>query len=249
MNQAPEGRRASDRLRALDRSVLIALRDPVTSGKLAHTFSEARVVPTLAFSLEQLDQLARLHSFALIVLDSGLVGPNSSGCLDDLRAGSMAPIVVIGELDRWEYRGIDVELDRSVRCSEIAQRGVSLIEMNRPVHLPRPLRWGPLELDVGTREARWRNEALHLTTLQFRIMEVLVMAAGGLVSSAQLARRVWGHDTYDDGDRLTAHIGRIRKLTDDASMDEFLLTIRGEGFRLAEIGGPGRQDNQTGFLT
>ena len=118
---------------------------------------------------------------------------------------------------------------------QVIHRAMTLIELTRPVALPRPLRWGPLELDVARRIASWRGERISLTALQFRILEVLILAAGGVVTPAELSRRVWGDESFEDRERVTAHVRRIRKLIEpDPSRPRFLLAVRGEGFRLAE---------------
>lgn len=113
------------------------------------------------------------------------------------------------------------------------------MDMSRPVRLPECLRWGSLELDVQRHEARWGGRPLPLTTLQFRIMEVLALAAGSVVTDEQLSRRVWSaSSSCEDKDRLVAHIRRIRRsMEEDPARPRFLIRVRGKGFRLAETGG------------
>ena len=213
----------------------MALEDPVEAGRLAKRFSEQHVLPTLAFSCDQLLQQARADSYALIVVDEAFVCGHPSRCLDQVREISQAPIMALGELSEEEHPALDVALSPRLDPAGVVSHGTALIEMARPVALPHPIRWGGLELDLRTHLARWEGRPLHLTTVQFRIMEVLVMAAGALVTTEQLARRVWGESSFDDRERLVAHIRRIRKLIErDTSMPEFLLRVRGRGFRLAD---------------
>lgn len=231
------GRRVGDPWHRSDRTVLVALQDAVAAGRLAKRFSDQDVVPTLAFSCDQLLQQAREGRYSLIVVDEALVADDGSRCLDQVHEVSQAPIMALGGLSEEEHPVLEIAFPTRADPGAIVAHGSALIEMGRPVPLPHPLRWGGLELDLRTHQARWEGRPLHLTTVQFRIMEVLVLAAGAVVTPEQLARRVWGEASFDDGDRLVAHIRRIRKLIErDSSIPQFLLRVRGTGFRLAEGG-------------
>lgn len=235
MEQLQRGRRVGDDADTPSKTVLVALEDPLEAGRLAKRFSEQRVVPTLVFSCDQLLQQAREERFALIVVDEVFVCDHPSRCLDQVHEISHAPIMALGELSEDEHPALDIALPARVGPAEVVGHGTALIDMARPVALPHPIRWGGLELDIRTHQARWEGRPLDLTAPQFRIMEVLVLAAGALVTTEQLARRVWGESSFDDRERLLAHIRRIRKRIErDTSMPQFLLRVRGRGFRLAD---------------
>lgn len=234
MNGRPR-RRVGDSSGAASRRVLIGLTDNEAAGRLAKLFSDSRVLPTLVFSCEDLAQEAGEETYALIVLDAAFVCGHFSRCLKQVRAASLAPIMAVGHVADDDDAVVDIVLpDRN--AAKIAAYGAALVDLSRPVGLPNPLRWGPLELDVGHRQARWHDEELRLTTPQFRIMEVLVMAAGRVVTIEQLGRRVWGDAGISDLDRLVAHVRRIRRrIEEDPSSPKFLLRVR-NGFRLADAG-------------
>ncbi len=66
-------------------------------------------------------------------------------------------------------------------------------------------------------------------------MEVLVLAAGGVVSVADLSRRVWGQHSFAESERVSKHITRIRKkLESSEQTGDFVLSVRGEGYRLVD---------------
>jgi DNA-binding response OmpR family regulator len=118
---------------------------------------------------------------------------------------------------------------------EIARALRVLVDGHGGSELPRFLRHGPLELDVDRRTARWNDATLDLTKLQFRLLVALVTADGALVSRADLHRALYGTAPIDDGERVVAHVRRVRdKIEPQPSRPRFLLTVRGEGFRLAD---------------
>jgi DNA-binding winged helix-turn-helix (wHTH) protein len=99
----------------------------------------------------------------------------------------------------------------------------------------RTLVWGPLEIQPRLFTASWHGRPLALSPIQLRLLSLLVGAGGEVVTRQQIAARVFG-DTFDrTGDRLDAHVRRIRHLLEeDPSHPRFLLTVRGEGLRLGE---------------
>jgi hypothetical protein len=96
-------------------------------------------------------------------------------------------------------------------------------------------RWGPLRLDTRSRRAFWHDREIRLTSHQFRAMTLLCEARGGLVSVEALSAHLYGVRVGADRQRVVAHIRRVRRLIEpDPARPQFLLTVRGEGFRLAD---------------
>lgn len=226
------GRRVGDPWHPSSRSVLVALRDPLKAGLVARQLSERQAIPTLVFSCHDLLTQVSGGAFGLVVLDPALPCGHGKRCIQEVRRLSTAPIIALSTQPQ-EESDADLVLDSRDELPVVGDRGASLLQMSRPVDLPEPIRWGPLELDVRKHEARWDGKGIHLTAIQFRIMEVLALAAGGVVATDELARRVWGDAAFDDHNRLVAHVRRIRKLVEhDSTRPQFLIRVRGHGFRL-----------------
>jgi len=98
---------------------------------------------------------------------------------------------------------------------------------------------GEWEVDLARRELRARGVRVPIGERAFDIIEVLVEAAGDLVSKDELMRRVWAGVVVGEN-TLHAHISAVRKaFGGDRGM---LKTTSGRGYRLV---GPwtARQDN------
>ena len=94
-------------------------------------------------------------------------------------------------------------------------------------------RWPPLELDTGRRMASWNGQPLPLTSSSSVPETVLVQAEGNVVTSERLSRLVFGDAGTGVEERMLAHVRRIRKKIEETpSSPRYLLTVRGEGFRL-----------------
>ena len=81
-------------------------------------------------------------------------------------------------------------------------------------------------------EVTYDGSALVLTSAQFRLMRVLVAAAGATVLVHDLASAAFG-SSYHDRDRIAAHMKRLRRrLLDQGVVDYRLEAVRGVGYRL-----------------
>lgn len=211
---------------------LVALCDPARAGFVARGLRAGGLVPILGFDHDDVRTCLTQNTFVVLLIESELAeSVLPVGALSH-SARPTPPVLLVGEpstvleADDWIRPEASVE--------EIAARATALVRISRPVALP-PLRWGPLELDVQRRISRWDGTSVRLSSIQFRIMEILVFAAGNLVTAAELSRRLWGSHSFDDAERLGAQMRRIRKVLREAGeVGGYLLTVRGEGFRLAE---------------
>ena len=103
---------------------------------------------------------------------------------------------------------------------------------------PSSIRNGELELQPQRRQVRVRGEALDFTALEFDLLLHFVQHPGHVFSRSQLLNAVWGytHDGYEH--TVTTHINRLRaKLENDPLRPEYILTVRGAGYKMREAPG------------
>lgn len=220
---------------AANEQVLVVARSTSRGGELAQALQDASMVPSLAFTPAQALTSAGLYDFRLVIVDLPLGAAELQSLVTNLRRRRTAPLIVIGGSSLPDEAQVDCALPPSASLGEIVARAGALLAISGSPALATTVAWGPLELDLRRRLARWYLKPLRLTSIQFRMMEVLVLAGGSMVTAQDLARRVWGSAIVEDEDRIRAHVWRIRKLIEPRpSAPEFLLTVRGEGFRLAD---------------
>lgn len=91
------------------------------------------------------------------------------------------------------------------------------------------LRVGPFELDRGAFEVRMDGTKLDLTSIEFKLLAMLMEKCGRCLSREDLLRDVWGYRNIIDTRTVDTHMRRLRsKLGDHIGL---LQTIRGEGYR------------------
>jgi two-component system, OmpR family, alkaline phosphatase synthesis response regulator PhoP len=92
-----------------------------------------------------------------------------------------------------------------------------------------------LRIDTGRHEIERNGEKIELTALEFKLLATLATYAGMVLSREQLLERVWGYDFYGEDRVVDVHIGHIRqKLEPDPSDPQFVITIRGVGYKFAD---------------
>jgi two-component system response regulator RegX3 len=220
-------------------SVLVATAGAHRAAILAEEFARERFLPTVAFNVGQVLSFIEISHFDLVTLDLGLAATDRNGLVQSALERSRAAVLTLDDGSEHQperYLGAYAQSPASAPPSEIVAAGAALLAERMPCNEQSVLCWGPLRLDVRRRLAFWGSRTLELTKLQFRLLSALVMANGGLVTREQLDRLVYGTATVGDGERIVAHVRRVReKIESDPSRPRFLLTVRGEGFRLADM--------------
>jgi two-component system KDP operon response regulator KdpE len=95
------------------------------------------------------------------------------------------------------------------------------------------LHFGNLEVNLATRTIASEDGSVHLTPLEFRLLECLARGAGMIVTHVQLITEVWGPGRLGDTRGLRSYIKQLRqKIERDPRQPRFLLTEAGVGYRL-----------------
>jgi two-component system KDP operon response regulator KdpE len=88
-------------------------------------------------------------------------------------------------------------------------------------------------VDLTKRSAYGPDGDVHLTPLEFRVLDSLARNAGMIVTQAQLIREVWGPDRLGDSRGLRSYIKMLRqKLEPDQRQPRYVITEAGVGYRL-----------------
>jgi DNA-binding response OmpR family regulator len=97
--------------------------------------------------------------------------------------------------------------------------------------VPARVQFGRVVLDFSRHEAEIEGRRHLLTPTEFALMRVLVEARGAVVERERLLDQAWGVDALEVGVRAVDNV--VARLRHKLEADEFLLTVRGVGYRLA----------------
>jgi DNA-binding response OmpR family regulator len=227
----------SQAARSSPRTAVLALPSMAMAVPLLRELSELGLVWATCFDPVTLLASVAACQVDAVVVHAGLGGDDPAPLLWGLRQRAVRTVVVVGhrptDLQARAAWGADALLE-----SELPSRAELAPWLPGGADLPQPpprLVWGPLLLDRRRRRAFWVAREIALTAQQFRLLWTLSAAQGAVVTVAELSDRVYDGTVGDDRERLMGHVRRIRRLIEaDPGHPTFLLTVRGEGFRLAD---------------
>lgn len=176
--------------------------------------------------------------FDLLILDVGLPGMDGFKVLSVLRStGSALPVIMCTARDSVEDtvhgldKGADDYLAKPFRFQELLARVKARLRNSAPATVEDELHYGTLSLDVGKRYAVIGDEQIELSAREFSIVRVFLENPGQVLSRDQLLSRVWGYD-FDGASNVVDVY--VRYLRNKLGAERFI-TVRGVGYRLAEI--------------
>ena len=89
-----------------------------------------------------------------------------------------------------------------------------------------------LKIDLARREVVVHDKPVQLTYVEFELLRTLASHAGRVYTREQLLQALWGGSDYREPRTIDVHVRHLReKLERDAHAPEFILTVRGVGYR------------------
>ena len=89
-----------------------------------------------------------------------------------------------------------------------------------------------LVIDVARRSVDVRDEPVQLTYVEFELLRTLASHPGRVYSRRMLLEALWKSADYRDPRTIDVHVRHLReKLERDPREPEFILTVRGVGYR------------------
>ena len=182
---------------------------------------------------------ARSHKPDLVIVDLGLPDGDGLEVIRRLRAWSPVPVVVLSArtLESQKIAALDAGADDYVTkpfsAGELVARVRAGLRRNvRGGGAPTKLRLGAVEIDFERRESRGPGGEVHLTPLEYGLLESFVRHAGMIVRQDQLLREVWGPGRSGDARGLRVCIKNLReKLEPDPRRPQHFVTEVGLGYR------------------
>ncbi len=176
----------------------------------------------------------------VIILDLGLPDAEGVDILRRLRRDSKIPVVILSVRDSERdiiqslENGADDYVTKPFRTGELMAR-VRTALRHRPDE-PRESRLsiGSLEVDLEARTVKKGGEHLKLTGLEYGLLALFVRNAGRVLTHRYILHEIWGPTYEEETQYLRVYVAQLRKkLEDDPSNPQLILTESGIGYRFA----------------
>nr|YP_010930372.1 ompR [Ochrosphaera neapolitana]WKK50100.1 ompR [Ochrosphaera neapolitana] len=163
----------------------------------------------------------------------------------ELRKESNVPIIMLTALGNISDRIMGLEFgaddyiikpfspkELEARIRAVLRRTAITVE-NGKLNSKKQIQIKNLLIDLHKRQIFLKGRQIHLTGLEFNLLELLLDNAGYLLSRTYILSIIWGYipERYVDTRVVDVHISKLRsKLEDDPSNPALILTVRGNGY-------------------
>ncbi len=198
-------------------------------------------VVDIALDGEEGSHLALTVPYDLLILDLLLPKMDGLTVLRRLRkSGSVTPVLLLTALGAPAdvIRGLDLGSDDYLRkpfdMGELLARARALVRRSYGKVDP-VLRVGDLEVDTRSHTVRRGGAAMHLPALEYRLVELLALRAGEVVSKEEILDTLYGSNWEKFSNVVEKYVSNVRAVIDLPPRCRLLHTLRGQGYLLGEL--------------
>jgi DNA-binding response OmpR family regulator len=177
------------------------------------------------------------ETFDAVVLDIMLPGRDGLSILKNLRKQKNAvPIILLTARTELDERieglnlGADDYLPKPFFVEELVARLHAVFRRAAGVE-ENIVRVQDVSLNLLTREVKRGDNPVDLTAREFALLEYLMRSPGRVLTRTQIIEHVWGYHFDPNTNLVDVHIQRIRKKLCPQSMNRYIDTVRGVGYR------------------
>src|SRR6202048_2912240 len=176
----------------------------------------------------------------LIILDLALPDLHGAEVLETLRAWSNVPIIILSvvsgedEKVRLLQAGADDYVVKPFGMAELLARSEAALRRYFKTATENPVVVaGPLSVDLVSRTVSVNQSPVRLTRKEYRLLHILAMHVGLVVTHDQLLKEIWSGNQRDNIQYLRILVRKLRQqIEDDPNQPRLLVTESGVGYRL-----------------
>ncbi len=189
------------------------------------------------------------HCPDCILLDLGLPDMDGNGIIQRVRQWTSTPIIVISarSMEEDKARALDLGADDYITKPfgtiellariRTALRHRHTASENSEIALKGTYHVGNMEIDYRKHHVCIGGRNVHLTPNEFKIVALLGLHAGQVLTYKTMLRELWGPSASSDNKILRVHMASIRrKIEPNPSEPRYIFTEVGVGYRMADGG-------------
>lgn len=177
----------------------------------------------------------------LVLLDLVLPDMDGMDIIKKIRSVSDCPMIVVSSKGRERDKvtaldaGADDYITKPFGSEELMARIRCALRYRRKYGAENIYKSGDLKLDFERRIVISDGEQVHLTPVEYRIMEYLAMNSGKVITYQMLLEKIWGPYASENNKILRVNMTNIRrKINDNPTEPKYIFTEAGVGYRMAE---------------
>lgn len=182
----------------------------------------------------------------LVILDLGLPHMDGVAVIHKVREWSRVPIIVLSARSQEQDKinaldvGADDYLTKPFSIGELLARirvAIRHTSQLKQDSTETEFCEGDLRVDLSRRRVFIGEREIHLTPIEYRLLNALIHQAGKVMTHRQLLLNVWGPAYVEHHHYVRIYMGQLRqKIEADTTQPRYLLTETGVGYRIAYTG-------------
>ena len=180
-------------------------------------------------------QRAAAYAYDLIILDVMMPGIDGFEVLRQLRNKSKVPVLMLTARTEQASRirglegGADDYLPKPFDPLELLARVRAILRRVTPAAPSKVLEANGVRLDPGARSVSQNGQPVTVTSIEYDILEVLIRAAGSVVSRDDLMNRLYQREATPFDRSIDVHVSHLRKKLSES--ESLIRTVRGIGYQ------------------
>ncbi|MDW3686074.1 response regulator [Cupriavidus sp. CV2] len=181
----------------------------------------------------------------LFVVDLGLPDRDGRELISELRAWTLAPVIVLSARDHEEDKvaaldaGADDYLMKPFGVPELLARVRAQLRRSTVItgsEHAGMVNFGEVAVDLAGRQVRRQGNLVRLTPTEYRLLVALIRGHGRVLTHRHLLLEVWGPNSSEHAHYLRIYMGNLRqKLEVDPANPRHFMTELGVGYRLVGL--------------
>lgn len=176
----------------------------------------------------------------LVLLDLNLPGVTGFEICKEIKIKSTTPILILTSRDQLRDElhalglGADEYLTKPCNKDRLIARISNLLRRYEDRNYFLEIKG--VKLDLQTYTMYVNDKSIVLTENQGKIMELLLLNQGNVVTKEMFFEKIWGTKDYIDENALQVNMTRLKKTINNLNMKYEITTVRGKGYNLVAIG-------------
>ena len=220
--------------------ILIIEDDTDINNMMASALTKAGYECKQAFSGTEAMLYLNNEKFSVIILDLMLPGKSGNSIVEEIKPHLDTPIIVVSAKDELDtkvnllFSGADDYMTKPFEIDELIARVAVQIRKHSTDKSETVYHYKDMVLNITEHSISVTGHPISFTRQEFKILELLITNPKRVFSKKEIYDYAWD-DLYIGEDRtINVHISNIRQKIKSFSEEEYIETVWGVGFKLAD---------------
>lgn len=217
-------------------SILLVEDDTTIASSIKYYLETEGYQVTVQDTVAGATQMIKVNSYDLVLLDVTLKDGNGFDVFTSLKEIADIPVIFLTALDEeinivhGLEMGADDYITKPFRARELLSRIKAVLRRCKSV--TEEIRIGDLRINLNQAKVYKKEEIVFLTTLEYKLLLVLLENRGQVLSREQILSKIWDvSEDFVNDNTLSVYIKRLReKIEEDPLHPSIIQTVRGMGY-------------------